>query len=232
MVLILAHLDSKAYREVPLCCEPLRRRRVGACLAVLLVSVATAAATQAQIPASQAPADEEPITSVPAPPDADPLRLALGERLFADPRLSRTGSRNCVSCHDVGTNGASGQQRDNTPNGAKLPFNTSTVFNAALSFRLMWEGKFRSLEAQVEASLQNPDIMGTSIDEVVGRLSAYPHTVRQFRVAYGHGPDRASLLDAIATYERSLLTPGSRFDRWLGGDAAVLSSEEQNGYQL
>src|SRR6516225_8691395 len=74
--------------------------------------------------------------------------------------------------------------------------------------------------------------MGTSVEEVVGRLSADPETRRQFSEAYSHGPDRASLLDAIGTYERSLLTPGSRFDRWLGGDAAALSIEEQNGYQL
>jgi cytochrome c peroxidase len=56
--------------------------------------------------------------------------------------------------------------------------------------------------------------------------------VRQFTKAYGHGPDRGSLLDAIATYEQSLLTPGSRFDRWLGGDTAALSAEEQHGYGL
>jgi len=54
----------------------------------------------------------------------------------------------------------------------------------------------------------------------------------QFEAAYGRGPDRAGLLDAVATYERSLLTPGSQFDHWLGGDAAALSAEEQDGYQL
>jgi cytochrome c peroxidase len=63
-------------------------------------------------------------------------------------------------------------------------------------------------------------------------LSADPELVRQFEWAYGRGPDRASVLDAIATYERSLLTPGSRFDRWLSGDPAALSAEEQDGYQL
>ncbi|MBV8120512.1 MAG: c-type cytochrome [Alphaproteobacteria bacterium] len=56
--------------------------------------------------------------------------------------------------------------------------------------------------------------------------------MHQFEEAYGHPPDRSSLLDAIATYVQSLLTPGSRFDRWLGGDAAALSAEELNGYQL
>jgi len=169
---------------------------------------------------------------VPLPPVADPLKLALGERLFADPRLSRDGSRSCSSCHDISTNGAGSNQRDTAFDGSKLPLNTTTVFNATLSFRLNWEGKFRSLETQAEALLQNPAIMGTTIQEVVGKLSADADTARQFRAAYGHGPDRASLLDAIATYERSLLTPGSRFDRWLSGDAAALSAEEHNGYQL
>jgi cytochrome c peroxidase len=130
------------------------------------------------------------------------------------------------------TNGAGSRQHDKAFDGSKLPLNTLTVFNAALSFRLSWEGKFRSLEAQAEASLENPGVMGAASVEVVGKLRADPDTVRQFRAAYGHGPDRASLLDAIASYERTLLTPGSRFDRWLAGDAAALSAEEQNGYQL
>jgi cytochrome c peroxidase len=199
---------------------------------VLLVITGSAAASLAQTPGQQAPADQEPITPVPLPPVADPVRLALGERLFADRRLSRDRSRSCLSCHDLSTNGASSNQIDEAFDGSKLPLNTPTVFNAALSFRLNWQGQPRSLEAQAEALLENPSVTGTSIDEAVGKLSADPDTARQFRAAYGHGPDRASLSDAIATYERSLLTPGSRFDRWLGGDAAALSVEEQNGYQL
>ena len=209
-----------------------RRRWIGRCLAVLLVITGSAAASLAQTPGQQAPADQEPITPVPLPPVADPVKLALGERLFADRRLSRDRSRSCLSCHDISTNGASSNQIDEAFDGSKLPLNTPTVFNAALSFRLNWQGQPRSLEAQAETLLENPSVTGTNIDEVVGKLGSDPDTVRQFRAAYGHGPDRASLLDAIATYERSLLTPGSRFDRWLGGDAAALSVEEQNGYQL
>jgi len=80
--------------------------------------------------------------------------------------------------------------------------------------------------------LVNPRIMGARIDDVVERLGADPDTVRQFRAAYGRGPDTANLLDAIAVFERSLLTPGSRFDRWLAGDESAMSPEEQNGYGL
>jgi cytochrome c peroxidase len=208
------------------------RRSFGRCLAVLLVLATPAEATRAQTTSLQAATGEEPITPVPLPPAVDPLKLALGERLFADPRLSRDGSRTCSTCHDVGTNGGDRKRHEKAVNGSNARLNTATVFNAALSFRLGWEGRFKTLEAQAQASLENPEAMGTTIAEVVGKLDADPAMTRQFREAYGHGPDRPSLLDAIASYERSLLTPGSRFDRWLGGDTAALSAAEQNGYQL
>jgi cytochrome c peroxidase len=198
----------------------------------LVLTVTVAAAPESQIPGQQGPTEQEPITPVPPPPSADSLKLALGERLFADPRLSVDGSRACISCHDIRTNGADSRRRDEAPDGSELLLNTPTVFNASLDFRLDWEGDFRTLEAQAEAALENQRAMGKSIDEVLGKLSADPQTRRQFVAAYGHAPDRASLLDAIATYERSLVTPGSRFDRWLGGEAAALSPEEQKGYQL
>jgi cytochrome c peroxidase len=175
-------------------------------------------------------ADQEPITPIPTPPAADPQKLALGERLFGDTRLSADGTLACTSCHDLRTNGASGNGGNGDP--SKHPFNTLTVFNAALSFRLNWEGNFRALGAHVESSLENPVNMRTSVAEVVGKLNADPDMVQQFRAAYGQVPDRASFLDALTTFERSLLTPGSRFDRWLGGDKSALSDEELNGYQL
>jgi cytochrome c peroxidase len=178
------------------------------------------------------PADEEPITPIPAPPPADPLKLALGESLFEDSRLSHDGTLTCSSCHDIHTNGADDGRRKLARDGSKLPFNILTVFNAALSFRLNWEGNFRTLEAQTQSSLENSANMATSVDEVLEKLNADPNVVSRFRRAYGRSPDRTGLLDAIATYERSLVTPGSRFDLWLGGDAAALSAEEQKGYRL
>jgi cytochrome c peroxidase len=178
------------------------------------------------------PRGDEPITPIPPPPIADPLKLSLGERLFHDARLSGDQKRPCSACHDTSTNGADAVSRTVDHDGAGLTFNTSTVFNAALSFRLGWTGKFRSFETHAAAGLDQGGIMGTTIAEVLGRLNADAEIFREFREAYGRGPDRASLLDALATFERSLLTPGSRFDRWLGGDAAALSGEEMRGYRL
>jgi cytochrome c peroxidase len=169
---------------------------------------------------------------VPLPPAADPLKLALGERLFADPRLSHDGGLTCASCHDIHSNGADGKKQRVARDGSMLPFNTLTIFNAALSFRLNWEGNFRTLEAQTKSSLENAANLATNANEVLKKLDADPQVVRQFTQAYGHPPDDTSLLDAIATYERSLVTPGSPFDRWLEGDTAALSAEEHKGYQL
>lgn len=185
---------------------------------------------QSEASRTNALADQEPITPIPPPPVADPRKLALGELLFNDSRLSGDGKLTCSSCHDLRTNGAG--TSNVTHDGKKASFNTPTVFNAALSFRLNWEGNFRTLETQAESSLENPANMNTSVDEAVRKLTSDPQTVRQFDAAYGHAPDRTSLLDALATFERSLVTTGSRLDRWLDGDASALTPQELDGYRL
>jgi cytochrome c peroxidase len=199
---------------------------------LLVITIAAATHREPQFPDAQLHAGEEPITPIPQRSPADPLKLALGERLFGDKILSRDGSRACSTCHDIATNGADHNRRDRAVDGTELAFNTPTVFNAGLNFRLNWEGNFRTLEAQAESALERPQGLGASVDDILKKLNADPRIKHQFDEAYGHGPDRASLLDAIATYERSLVTPGGRFDRWLQGDATALSAEEQRGYQL
>ncbi|WP_158807017.1 cytochrome-c peroxidase [Beijerinckia sp. L45] len=180
---------------------------------------------------SQLSSDVEPITPIPSAPPVNPAKLELGYRLFEDPRLSASGTRSCLSCHDTRTNGASGRRFDTALDGSLLALNTNTVFNAALSFRQNWEGDARTLEAQAEAALQSPRFMGADLNSVVQTLSKDPDLVRLFQQVYDGAPDRSRLVDAIGAYERSLLTPGCRFDAWLGGDRAALSSEELDGYQ-
>lgn len=174
----------------------------------------------------------EPIPPLPQAPAADPRRVALGERLFSDTRLSHDNSRSCTTCHDVRSNGATHRSRDIAPDGTDLSFNTSTVFNAALSFRLGWEGKYRTLESQIEVLLINPQIMGSTPETSAERLRSDKEITAEFQAAYGRGPDAADILDALATYERTLITPGSRFDRWLQGDVTALTGQEIAGYAL
>jgi cytochrome c peroxidase len=206
-----------------------RGRLQSICLVLLLAGGAVGRSSELQLSTAKPLADQEPITPIPQPAAVDPRRLALGERLFGDPRLSGDGKLACSSCHDLATNGAG--RNTIAHDGSKAPFDTLTVFNAPLSFRLNWEGNYRSFGDHVESSLESPANMHTNVDEVLGKLNADPQMVQQFRAAYGRAPDRTNFLDALVTFERSLLTPGSRFDRWLDGDASALSAAELEGYQ-
>ena len=219
-----------------LVCKLLRPLAAGArgrlqsiCVLLLLASGAVGRCSELQLSTAKPLADQEPITPIPQPPAVDPQKFALGERLFGDPRLSGDGKLACSSCHDLATNGAG--RSTVAHDGSKAPFDTLTVFNAPLSFRLNWQGNYRSLGEQAESSLENQTNMRTNVDEVLGKLNADAQMVQQFRAAYGRTPDRTNFLDALVTFERSLLTPGSRFDRWLEGDAAALSEAELEGYQ-
>ena len=203
---------------------------LGACLAPLLLTRGAPAQTPSML--SSTPSVQEPVTPIPPPEAADPRQLALGESLFVDHRLSHDGRLACSSCHDTHTNGAGSPVQGKAHADMNAAFDIPTVFNAALSFRLNWEGNRRSLQAQAESSLQDRGGMATSIDEVLGKLKTDSNMVNQFNLAYGHAPDRASLLDAIEVYEKSLVTPGSRFDRWLSGETTALSPKEQDGYRL
>jgi cytochrome c peroxidase len=175
---------------------------------------------------------DEPITPLPPAPQADERKVSLGERLFAEPRLSGNNARTCATCHNLRLNGASHAVFDAAPDGSRLTFNTPTVFNAALNFRLGWEGRYRSLELQIESLLGNPAIMNCASKVSASKLAADPDMRRAFETVYGRGPDATNLVDALATFERSLLTPGSRFDRWLNGDARALTAQELAGYSL
>jgi cytochrome c peroxidase len=174
----------------------------------------------------------EPITPIPAAPAIDPLKVALGEKLFGDRRVSHDNSRSCLYCHDVATNGASQKRHDLSADGSELALNTLTVFNSTLSFRFSWEGKFRTVEADINSSLESPHTMGSSAAEIAAKLDADLDMRSRFVAAYGRRPEGGDVVDALASFQRTLLTPGSRFDRWLQGDDAALSADELEGYGL
>ncbi|WP_311239962.1 MULTISPECIES: cytochrome c peroxidase [unclassified Xanthomonas] len=173
----------------------------------------------------------EPIHAIRPPTDLDANKVALGASLFNDRRLSGDHRLACTSCHDMSSNGATADAMTRIAGRANPAFNTPTVFNAAANFRLGWRGNVRSLEVQTAALLESHSVMQADIATVVERLRQDPVVSQRFRTAYGKPPDRAALLDAIASYERSLVTPGSRFDLWLQGNDTVLTAQELRGYR-
>jgi cytochrome c peroxidase len=196
---------------------------------VLIVVILNQAEGRAETPAWLS---RSPITPIPAPPQADPRKIALGERLFRDPVISGDRSISCESCHALEGNGADGRTMPSGKQEGWVMFNTPTVFNASLNPRLNWRGEFDSLEQQTIGTLANPHVMNIERAEVVRRLEADPSYREQFANIYGGKPTIDQVADVLSTFERQLVTPGSPFDRYLQGDDKAISAEAEQGYAL
>jgi cytochrome c peroxidase len=174
----------------------------------------------------------EPIAPIPLSTDLNPDKVRLGERLFHEPRLSHNNARTCSDCHQLAEGGDDGESRSLAVDGKPLDFNTPTVFNAALNFRLNWRGNFSTLAAHNENLLHNVRIMNTNWPELLAKLRADPDYREAFAAIYPGDLEPAQVLDAIATFERSLLTPNARFDRYLRGRRDAITEQEKRGYEL
>ena len=178
----------------------------------------------------------EPLLAIPRAPALAPSaarRVALGRRLFAEPRLSRDDSISCATCHVLERGGVDGLPLAIGVGGAVVNVNAPTVFNAALNFRQFWDGRASTLEEQIDGPIHNPVEMGSSYEAVIAKLGRDPSWVREVRAAYGGAPLSASVIrDAIATYERTLVLPDSPFDRFLAGDQTSIGADERHGYEL
>lgn len=155
--------------------------------------------------------------------------MAIGQRLFLDPRLSLHGRISCQSCHDVSSDGASARQKDVGDDGTPMRFNTPTVFNSVLNFRFTWTGRIKTARDMITASLRNLHVMGGD-GPGIQRLRADPGLARQVRAAYHRDLDEEATIDALTAYLRSLTTPNARFDQWLAGNRKALNAQEQRGW--
>lgn len=173
---------------------------------------------------------DEPIKPIPQPPLQNPQRVALGRSLFYDARLSANGTVSCSSCHDLRKGGADDRPHSIGFSGKSIGINTPTVLNAALNIKQFWNGRAETLEAQIDIVIQNPAEMGSTWPAVVAKVSADLSYRRAFANAYTNGVTKENIRDAIASFERSLLTPDAPFDRYLRGDTDALTNVEKVGY--
>jgi cytochrome c peroxidase len=170
------------------------------------------------------------------PPD-NPLtaeKVALGEALFFEKRLSVDGTVSCATCHDPAAAFADGNMLAVGVEHKVGTRNAPTVLNAMFSRSLFWDGRARTLEEQAKQPLVNPLEMGMPDHAaVVARLAALPEYRRQFRQVFGpEGITADNVAKAIAAYERTQLSADSPFDRFIGGDGGALSGAQQRGWKL
>ena len=192
-------------------------------LAVLALATAGTASAQ-QL-------SDEPIKPLPAKMNLDARKVSLGRAMFHDKRLSKDNSLSCASCHEIAKGGMDGRQSAIGIKGQVGPINTPTVLNSGLNFRQFWNGRAATLEEQAAGPVHNPGEMGSNWAEVLAKLNQDAALVGQFRALYADGLQPKNIQDAIATFERSLITP-SRFDRYLNGESNAINGDEKQGYQL
>jgi cytochrome c peroxidase len=175
----------------------------------------------------------EPVRPIDTYIEYDPAKAELGFELFHDTRLSVDNTVSCASCHDLATAGVDNHQYSHGVNDLMGGVNAPTVFNAVYNFVQFWDGRAATLAAQAAGPPVNPvEMASPSFDMIVAKLKDDKKFAKRFEAVYPDGISEANLTDAIEHFERTLLTPGSRFDKWLMGDDAAITAEELEGYEL
>jgi cytochrome c peroxidase len=208
-------------------------------LALLALASLSASACDSRREAPQASAkvaamelQHEPLLPLPPAPKVDPGLAALGERLYHDPGLSADGSIACASCHAIAKGGDDDRATSVGIRQQVGAVNAPTVLNSDLNFVQFWDGRAANLEEQAGGPIENPAEMGNTWPAVLAKLRADPSYQREFAQAFTDGITERNVRKALASFERTLVTPNARFDRWLTGDKQALSSDELAGYEL
>jgi len=173
-----------------------------------------------------------PIKPIPSEVKVDIKKVQLGKKLFFDPILSKDGTISCVTCHDLQNGGDDGLKFSFGIGGQVGNINSPTVYNAVFNFRQFWDGRAKDLKEQARGPIENPVEMGYSLVDVVETLKNHKMYFKNFNEVYTDGITKDNIVDAIAEFEKVLITPNSPFDRYLKGDKEAISPKVKKGYQL
>ena len=175
----------------------------------------------------------EPVRPIDLTAEVDQEKVALGFALFHDTRLSLDNTVSCASCHDLSTAGVDNHQYSHGVDDQVGGVNAPTVYNAVYNFVQFWDGRAKTLADQAAGPPLNPiEMASTSFDEIIAKLQADKPFAKAFTAVYPDGLTEANITDAIEEFERTLITPNSRFDKWLRGDNEAITADELAGYEL
>lgn len=186
---------------------------------------------------AQGPFEALPVKA-PVPKDnpMTPAKIELGKSLYFDPRLSHNGTISCNTCHNVMAGGDDSRATSVGINGQKGGRSAPTVWNSGFLPVQFWDGRAATLEDQAKGPITNPIEMGMKNHDVaIERLSKIPGYVDMFKKAYPKDKNPLNIdnaAKAIATYERTLITPNSRFDKYMKGNKKALTAQEIRGMKL
>lgn len=175
----------------------------------------------------------EPIQLIPAAKVKNAAMVELGKKLYFDTRLSKSGFISCNSCHNLSMGGTDNLQTSIGDHWQQGPINAPTVLNSSMNLAQFWDGRAKDLKAQAGGPIANPGEMAFTHELAVEVLNSIPAYKAEFKKVFGKDTATIDMVtDAIAAFEETLVTPDSRFDKWLKGDKKALSKTEQEGYAL
>ena len=193
-------------------------------LAGLCLGPAVAAANTAVV---------EPVQPIAPASITDPAKVELGKQLFFDPRLSHSGFISCNFYHNLSMGGSDNQPTSIGHNWQQGPINSPTVLNSSLNLAQFWDGRAADLKEQAAGPIANPKEMAFTHILAIDVLRSIAQYRESFKAVYK--TDEITLdavTDAIAEFEKTLVTPNSRFDQWLKGDQQAITQTELEGYEL
>ena len=225
------------YPRLPLACAVLCA--IALSLAAGRMAAATAADGQADVPTEASAARyragyRRPRTAPhPAGNARTAARAELGRMLFFDPRLSKSGSMSCATCHDPGLSWGDGRALAIGDGRQKLLRRTPTILNLAWAPALAWDGRADSLEEQARGPIEAEGEMNMKMDLLISRLQFSAGYRRLFDKAYPGEPIAPETMSkAIATFERGIVSADAPFDRWVAGDDLAIPENARRGLVL
>lgn len=193
-------------------------------------SLAVAAAMSSLCASVQAAEPIDPIEPVEV---KNPALVELGKMLFFEPRLSRSGFISCNSCHNLATGGVDNLQTSIGDRWAQGPINSPTVLNSFGQVAQFWDGRAKTLAEQAAGPIANPLEMASTHEMAVKVIASIPGYAPYFKKAFGDTEVNIKrITEAMAEFERTLVTPNARFDKWLKGDKNAITQQELNGYKI
>ncbi|MEA2111491.1 MAG: cytochrome-c peroxidase [Campylobacterota bacterium] len=173
----------------------------------------------------------EPISPIPKKIHVNTKKADLGKLLFFETLLSKDNTISCASCHDLNNGGDDGLKFSFGVDGKEGDINSPTVYNAVFNFRQFWNGRARDLAQQAEGPVENPVEMGHDFKILVPILKS-SHYNKKFSKIYSDGITKKNIVDAIAEFEKTLITPNAPFDNYLQGDDSAITQQQKEGYEI
>ena len=171
--------------------------------------------------------------TIPADNPMTPEKVALGRQLFFDERLSIDGSKSCYSCHVCEKGLTDGLPKAIGPGNKTLPRHSPTLWNIGYHKEFYWDGRSPSLEKQAMAAWTGGNMaVGDKANEVVARINALQDYKKQFQQVFQSDATAENIMKAIASFERTIISGDTPWDRWRAGDQTAISDSAVRGWNI